>query len=157
MVVKVVARPAGHAGHAMGGEGGGGFVGGAGTDGLTGSACDECVLGGGGSDTIGVGAGVDYVDGGAGRDTISLGADADQDYVFVGAGESARANYDTWPAFVIEPDATPGSQGTASNVIAYVPVSWATGPFWKHVALLDRNRVSVVTTGVVRVKSGVLR
>src|SRR3546814_15046036 len=119
MVVKVVARPAGHAGHAMGGEGGGGFVGGAGTDGLTGSACDECVLGGGGSDTIDVGAGVDYVDGGAGRDTISLGADADQDYVFVGAGESARANYDTVSGFVIDADDTAGLQGTAFAVIDF--------------------------------------
>src|SRR3546814_4954599 len=55
----------------------------------------------------------------AGRDTISLGADADQDYVFVGAGESARANYDTVSGFVIDADDTAGLQGTAFDVIDF--------------------------------------
>src|SRR3546814_11465335 len=120
MVVNGTGLPAGHALHAIGGEGGDSFVGGAGNDVFTGNDGDDFVLGGGGSDTIDVGAGVDYVDGGAGRDTLSLGADADQDYVFVGAGESERANYETVSGFVIDADDRAGLKGTVLDVLGEI-------------------------------------
>src|SRR3546814_9501659 len=72
MVVNGTALTAGHALHAIGGEGGDSFVGGAGNDVFTGNDGDDFVLGGGGSDTIDVGAGVDYVDGGADRKSTRL-------------------------------------------------------------------------------------
>src|SRR3546814_4385285 len=71
MVVNGTALTAGHALHAIGGEGGDSFVGGAGNDVFTGNDGDDFVLGGGGSDTIDVGAGVDYVDGGRSEEHTS--------------------------------------------------------------------------------------
>src|SRR3546814_10391423 len=72
MVVNGTALTAGHALHAIGGEGGDSFVGGAGNDVFTGNDGDDFVLGGGGSDTIDVGAGVDYVDGRSEEHTSEL-------------------------------------------------------------------------------------
>src|SRR3546814_12192369 len=61
MVVNGTALTAGHALHAIGGEGGDSFVGGAGNDVFTGNDGDAFVLGGGGSDPLDVGGGRAYV------------------------------------------------------------------------------------------------